>query len=70
LEAAVSVSKWVSRLGVGLAAGVAAGLVAKVARPASGAFRSWCRERYNRAIQRPAMPSAGQLALKRWLASR
>jgi hypothetical protein len=69
LEAAVSVAKWVGRLAAGGAAGVA-GVVARVARPVAGAFRSWCQARYNHAIQRPVFPSASQLALKRWLASR
>ncbi|HET9186374.1 MAG TPA: hypothetical protein VFN80_00350 [Acidothermaceae bacterium] len=33
------------------------------------AFQRWCRERYEYSIQQPALPSAGQLALKRYLAA-
>jgi hypothetical protein len=45
-------------------------MVARAARAVIGAFRAWTTARYYHAIQQPALPSAGQLALKRWLASR
>jgi hypothetical protein len=45
-------------------------MVSRAAHAVVHAFRAWCDERYYRAIQKPAMPSSGQLALKRWLDSR
>ncbi len=33
------------------------------------AFQRWCQKRYEYSIRQPALPSAGQLALKRSLVS-